>query len=191
MPQQVIDAQRMVFDHLGLELDQRLTELQHYEAIDNHIRRHSADDSFLFLDIDCIFLEGAVVHELNQMIREELCIVGGIQNANHIPGSDDYASPACVAFTREAYQRSGSPSFAPTDRADCGAELTYQARENGVIVTLLPISGVEKKLWRTKTGGRFGHGTTYSPGIYHAFESRLSHSSRRAFIRKCQQVVSQ
>lgn len=189
IPAEVLEKQAQVFEKFKLDHHQVLTDLQHYDAIDHWLANHSSDD-VVFMDIDAIPLQADSIARCIHIAQERQAIVGAIQNANHIPGSIDYASPAFVVILRALYDKAGQPSFAPTSRADCGAELTYACHRHDIPVLLLPVSSVHQNKWRLNNGQMFGHGTTYIHGIYHAFESRFSDASRKLFLQKCDEVLA-
>ncbi len=89
----------------------------------------------------------------------------------------------------KTYKALGSPTFACTERSDCAGELTHKALENGVKVTMLYPSHVEKPEWQLDGPIMFGKGTTFgNQDIYHAFLSRKGNA--HMFIKKCQEVLN-
>ena len=190
IPQDVVNAQKAVFDKLGLHIEQVLTKLSHPDAIDNYISNNQFDVLTIF-DIDCIPLRRSTVTDAVRIVTKTNCIYGAVQNANYIEGSSDYASPAFLCFSRQTYKMIGGPSFKETSRADVGAELTYKAIENGLCVKLLKVSHVNVPLWKLSDGTMFGHGTNYENKVFHAFEIRKKHGSKKLFIEKCLEVISE
>ena len=189
IPTDLLEHQAQVFQKFKLDHHQVLTDLQHFEAIDNWLATHPGED-VIFMDVDCIPLQADSIARCIHIAEERQAILGAIQNANHIPASPDYASPAFVIIIRSLYDKAGQPSFHPTSRADCGGELTYACKAAGINVILLPVSSVQVPKWSLANGQKFGHGTTYIHGIYHAFESRFSGSARKLFVEKCRAVLS-
>lgn len=189
IPLPLVKAQKTVFDKFGIRIEQTLTHLSHPDAIDHYVKNNQFDVLIIF-DIDCIPLTKDAVSEAAQIVRKNNCIYGAIQNANHIEGSADYASPAFICFSRRTFELIGSPSFKPTRRGDVGAELTYRAREENIDVKLLRVAEVNVPLWKLSDGTMFGHGTNYENKVFHAFESSKSHKSKMIFIKKCMAILS-
>ena len=78
----------------------------------------------------------------------------------------------------------GNPEFASTKRGDVAEELTYAAEKAGVPVDLLwPVSS-DDSIWALTGGKRYGHGTTYEGGFWHAFQIRLREHQAK-FIARC------
>lgn len=189
IPEDVVKAQKAVFDKFGVPMEQVLTPLSHPDAIDNYISNNRFDVLTIF-DIDCIPLRRSIITDAIRIVTKTNCIYGAIQNANYIEGSPDYASPAFLCFSRQTYKLIGSPSFKETSRGDVGAELTYMAIENGLCVKLLKVSHVDVPLWELSDGTMFGHGTNYENKVFHAFQIRKKQGSKELFIEKCLEVLS-
>jgi hypothetical protein len=190
IPEDVVNAQKAVFDRFGVPIEQVLTPLSHPDAIDNYISNNQFDVLTIF-DIDCIPLRKSTITDAISIVTKTNCIYGAIQNANYIEGSSDYASPAFLCFSRQTYKLIDRPSFKETSRADVGAELTYMAIEKGLGVKLLKVSHVNVPLWKLSDGTMFGHGTNYENKVFHAFEIRKTHGSKKLFIEKCLEVISE
>lgn len=188
IPEEVIRAQKKVFDKFELNLEQIKTTLQHPDAIDYFLSTEQWDCAVIF-DIDCIpLIPGYVESEVDFVLRNKY-LSGAAQHASHIPGSIDYVSPAFCVLSREVFNKLGKPSFAATARGDVGAELTYMAKDNNVFTYMLPVTHVVKEMWPLSNGKMFGIGTTYGDVIYHAFESRMNAEARNLFVEKCEQVL--
>lgn len=190
IPEDVVNAQKSVFDKFGVHIEQVLTPLSHPDAIDNYISNNRFDVLTIF-DIDCIPLRESTTTNAIRIVTETNCIYGAIQNANYIKGSPDYAAPAFMCFSRQTYKLIGSPSFKETSRADVGAELTYLAMEKGLCVKLLHVSHVDVPLWKLADGTMFGHGTNYENKVFHAFEIRKNQGSKELFIEKCLEILNE
>lgn len=189
IPQPLVKAQKAVFDKFEIPIEQILTYLPHSDAIDHYIENNQFDVLIIF-DIDCIPLTEKAVTEAVEIVTEADCIYGAIQNANHIEGCADYASPAFICFSARTFKLIGRPSFKPTDRGDVGAELTYNAREKNIDVRLLGIAEVAVPLWKLSNGTMFGHGTNYENKVFHAFESSKSHSAKKIFLKQCMEILA-
>ena len=185
VPQAVVEHQKIVYDHFGLDINQvNVPNWEtHGDAIDSFIQ--STDfDQLTIVDIDCIPINDFYFSKIN--ILDGDCIYAVAQKASHMPNSIIYASPACMTFTKNIYNHIGSPSFRTTPRGDCGAELTYLAREKGIEVRLLYPTHVEKEQWQLDGSIMFGLGTTYGDAIYHSFHARWDY---QRFLDKCKSIV--
>jgi hypothetical protein len=156
--------------------------------------------SVLILDIDCIPLNEEALNYIFAE-AEKGKIVGNIQRSNHLQNDQHvYAAPSCVCFTKEMFEKLGSPSFKITNRGDIGEELTYLAEQQGIEVEMFMPSTYEKlpygdeKPWDLQDGmPKYGIGTTFinSEGkemFYHLFQSRLNHFSDMFFL-KCAKLM--
>lgn len=188
IPQDVLQAQKKVFDKFELNLEQIETTLQHPDAIDHFLATEQWDVVAIF-DVDSIPLIPGYVESEIEFVLHNKYLSGAVQHASHIPDSIDYVSPAFCVLSKEIFERLGKPSFAPTYRGDVGAELTYKAKENNVFTYMLPVTHVVKPMWPLVNGKMFGIGTTYGDVIYHAFESRMNTEARNLFIEKCDEVL--
>lgn len=186
IPDDVLRAQKAVFDLFEIPLEQTLTDLQHPDAIDDWLRRNKWDVVTIF-DIDCIPL--SINPILEGIFQRKGFLFGAEQHASHIANSKDYVSPAFMVLHKQIYRNLGEPSFAATEKCDVGGMLTIRADQRGVPVLMLPVSHVEKPMWQLEDGRYFGIGTTYDNSIYHAFESRMNENARKKFILKCQDVL--
>lgn len=190
VPDEVVKAQKAVFDKFDIPLEQIKPELWHGHAgsIDRWLAENNDWDVLTIFDIDCIPLDKDIVNEFRDQALEHLSIQSVAQKASHIIGSIVYASPACITFSRDTYETLGRPEFACTERSDCGGELTYSAMKNNAIVALLHPTRVEVPKWELDEGRKFGLGTTYGDRIYHAFLSRKGNS--KMFINKCNEILN-
>ncbi|MET0606358.1 MAG: hypothetical protein ABWZ80_07865, partial [Beijerinckiaceae bacterium] len=66
---------------------------------------------------------------------------------------------------------------------------TYVAEERGVPVDLMWPTSCDVPMWRLDDRHRFGHGTTYDDGFWHAFQVRMR-SHQRAFVKRCDEFVA-
>lgn len=132
------------------------------------------------------------------MIGVGFNVQGVAQQANHIPNSGVYLSPACISFSESTYIHLGKPSFKPDEFGDCGYLVTKRAKELGVKMFMTWPIDVEVPKWDLGESACFGLGTTYGtincetkemfPVIYHAFESRMGNGGM--FVRKCKEVLN-
>jgi hypothetical protein len=197
IPDTVRLHQKMVFDHFGIAIEQVITGLAHYDAIDKWISENEFDVMVLF-DGDCIPLNKDAIDEYVNIAVKNHWLVGAIQNANHIKDSLDYIGPGFMVLTNIVYNMLGRPSFHDNERSDCGQELTHEAWKRRIGFIGLPVTHVMDKRWKlaynTPTDppslNYFGIGTTYDRSIFHAFESRMNSNAIGIFERKCLEVIS-
>ena len=186
IPDDVLRAQKAVFDLFEIPLEQIKTDLQHPDAIDHFLLNEKWDVVILF-DIDCIPLNINPI--LEGVFQRQEFLYGAEQHASHIPGSIDYVSPAFMVLHRRIFKQLGFPSFRPTNQNDVGGLLTILAHEKNIPVHMLKVSDVVKPMWDLEDGRKFGIGTTYDNSIFHAFESRMNADARNMFIDKCMDVL--
>lgn len=184
---EVLEAQKKVFDHFDIPLDQAYFEYWHGHggSVDRYIETKDWEWLALF-DSDCIPLNRTILAEAVDFAKR-----GGIfaaaQKASHFPNSIIYASPAFFVIARGTYEKLGNPSFAETKTQDTAAAITYKAREQGIKVHLLYPTHVEKPMWNLDGHIMFGKGTTYGNEIYHSFLARKGENER--FIKKCEETL--
>lgn len=197
IPDSVRLHQKKVFDHFGIDIEQVVTPLAHYDAIDKWIAENEFDVMVLF-DGDCIPLRKEAISEYVNIAVKNNWLVGVIQNANHIHDSSDYIGPGFMVLTDRVYKMLGRPSFHDNERSDCGQELTHEAVKRRVGFIGLPVTDVMQNRWKLKGNivsdeaslNYFGIGTTYDHSIFHAFESRMNNNAIGIFERKCLEVIS-
>lgn len=90
IPPEILQAQKSVFDHFGISLEQIETQLHVADVIDHFISNEPWTNIVLF-DIDCIPLNNAVIK--NHLIIGHFGLTGAIQHASHIPHSIDMFRP--------------------------------------------------------------------------------------------------
>ena len=189
----ITEGQRKVFEDFGEKIIQIKPETWkgHAHGVDNYLKNNEWDH-VIVVDIDCIPLNKNVIKEAREWVMNNIGLYSVAQNANHLPDSLDYASPAFIAFSRKTYEELGEPSFSCNPNGitpwDIGGELTHRAREKNITVKLMYPSNVEIPKWKFKDGRMFGNGTTYEDKIYHHFESRDMNNETKTFIDKCNQV---
>lgn len=186
IPDDVLRAQKAVFDLFEIPLQQIETKLQHPDAIDDYLLNNKWDCVVVF-DIDCIPLNINPI--LEGVFQRQQFLYGAEQHASHIPDSIDYVSPAFMVLHKSIYKQLKYPSFAAGPMNDVGGLLTLRAHELNVPVHMMKVSDVVKPMWQLSDGRYFGIGTTYEKSIFHAFESRMNDKARKMFIEKCQDVI--
>jgi len=182
----VIAAQRQALKRFvpdDVAIEQIRTLRNHGDAL-TRFMRETRYRTVLFLDIDCIPIRPGAIEGLLTM-AEQGHLAGAAFRANHRDnGQHIYAGPFCLAVTREVYQRLGNTDFAPSRRGDVAEELTFAAEKVGVPIDLLwPVSS-DDSIWALTGGKRYGHGTTYDGGFWHAFQIRLR-KHQTEFVERC------
>ena len=199
VPHEITIAQKCVFEHLGLPLEQieygfeesndKILHRKHGEVIEK-IVRESNKDLLIFFDIDCIPLCQEVIASTYLSIMLSGALVGPAQRANHID-SYVYAAPSAIGFAKSIFHAVGEPNLAADNRHDtCGA-LSRACERVGIPVIRLAPSDFAVPKWPiyVESKSHCGHGTTYCGGIFHAFEMRLG-STREMFLTKCDDVLN-
>lgn len=183
----IIKYQKKVFDLCKIPLQQIETRLSHPEAIDHFLNTEDWETIIIF-DIDCIPLQCGAPFLAMAKAKEGI-IYGAAQQANHIPESGIYASPAFIAFSRKTWEKMNKPSFLHSEFGDVGHEMTLYAPLHDVPVELIWPTHVEVPRWDLGKESCFGLGTTYQTGIFHAFESRMGNND--IFVNKCKEVLGE
>jgi len=189
IPREVLEAQAKVVKKFGYEIEQVRFEDSHQEAIDRFISDTDWEHEFLIiLDVDAIPVSHGAIPYMVSMLKEGY-LVGCAQAANHMKRSHVYVGPFCMGLTKRIFNDLGKPSFGKTKRSDVGQELTYQAEDRKLPVSMMMPVKVEDPCWNLGNWGKFGKGTTYGvDGVelfWHSFESR--HQTKR-FLAKCEEI---
>lgn len=182
----IVKYQKKVFDHFKLPLEQIETRLHHPDAIDYFLNNDDWENVIIF-DIDCIPLNKEAAF-LAMAKAKEGKLYGAAQQANHIPESGIYASPAFISFNSVTWDKMNNPSFQPTEFGDVGYQMTANAIMYDVDMELIWPTHVEVPRWDLGKESCFGLGTTYQTGIFHAFESRMGNND--IFVNKCKEVLN-
>lgn len=184
----VVEYQKKVFNHLGLDIEQIRHSMTHGEAIDYWLSIMEWDKVAIF-DIDCIPLHKFTLRHAEAQVEGN--IFGAAQKANHIPKSEIYVSPAFICLSKDIYSKCGFPTFKDGNGFDVGGFVSHVATQTGVNLSLLWPTHVEEPKWDLGNNSTFGYGTTYQGMVYHAFESRMNHESTSRFIQKCKEVIGE
>lgn len=189
----VVAAQRQMllrYVPADVAIVQLCSPQSHPQAL-NAFVRGTAYRTVVLLDIDCVPLRRGAI-ELLMDLAEAGNLAGASARTSHIQNNQHvFAGPYCMAFTMETYRKLGSPDFTETARGDVGEELTYAAEAKGVPVKLLwAVSTDEEYLWDLKDGLRFGRGTTFEGGFWHAFMIRYL-ENQRGFVTRVQRMLQE
>jgi len=168
----VVRAQRDVFAHFGLAIDQReRTGIDHGDFLDGYLAEIGEDDVALLMDIDCFPLNREIVDRAFAAARAGR-IFGCAQSTNHIDPDRVFVAPMFMAIARRTWNALGRPSFRPDARNDVAQRLNEIAVAAGILVERLDPWGCIVPKWRLADIGLYGIGTFYRGGVFHLFESR-------------------
>jgi len=164
------------FNPRGYQHYSVLTGLQPGYTMDKLVEmsRNKGHDVIMFLDVDCIPLEGDVLEYMFN-VAEQGELIGDAQRSNHIENDQHiFIAPHNITFTMETYDKIGRPSFNPTYRGDVAEELTFRAEELGIKTNIIlpmkydapPIrmewEPVSEPYWKLAEGMPvYGIGTTF------------------------------
>ena len=204
----VVYYQRMVVDKLRgpvpfFAYDYTGSDMLHGDVCNKLIHKmfyeyQDGFDCILFLDIDCIPLSKKAVHwTLEQAYSGQL--VGNAQRSNHYENDQHvFAAVSYAAFTRDTFEKAGSPTMCFSKKYDCSELLTVNCEKNNIPVQLLMPSksdspNEEGGYWNLADGmPKYGIGTTFSNGdmdiSYHLFCSRF-HKYNRLFFNRCHNII--
>lgn len=155
-------------------------------------------DCILFLDIDCIPLSSqAIEWTLNEAYSGKL--IGNAQRSNHYQNDQHvFAAISYAAFTRDTFERAGSPTMCFSKKYDCSELLTINCEKNNIPVNLLMPNNSESpnedgEYWNLADGmPQYGIGTTFSNGkmdiSYHLFCARFN-KYNTLFLNKCHDII--
>lgn len=171
---ELLDAQRRVFAHLNVPLEQVCIDGTAHGAWMDNVAKSEDAGTVVFADIDAFPLTRAA-HERAVAAASDGRIFGLAQSANHLANTSPYAGPCYLAFDRMVFRAIGSPSLAHDYRCDPAQALSIRAYERQVAVELVRPTTVLKPLWPLGSEGLFGIGTFYGANeFFHLFQSRRS-----------------
>lgn len=170
----ILEGQKLVFQALQITLIQENADgVSHGQWMDDVLQRHSSDDVLIFCDIDAFPLNSKAYLRAVDVARRG-ALFGLAQFSNHKKTTDLYAGPMFMAFTKQTWERLGSPSLTRTKSFDAAEALTVLAREQSIEVDLIRPTSCLIPKWALAEHGVFGIGTFYGEcDFFHLFESRL------------------
>jgi len=178
--------QKRIFEKLGIPLKQIRTDLiegkgaAHAGALDSFVR-DSAARVFVIFDVDAFPLSISYYQEL-VLSAERGELAGIAQCMDWTRTGHVYVGPACMAFSRETFERLGQPSFMPCrNNTDVGEEFTLRAEERNVTVSLAWPTHVKSKRWRMGATW-MGSGVTCAGKVFHGFESGKGGAGTESFL---------
>jgi hypothetical protein len=173
----VVTAQRKVFAHFGLYIDQReRTGSGHGDFLDGYMAEIAEDDVVLLVDIDCFPLNRGIVDRAFAAARAGQ-IFGCAQSTSHVDSDRLFVAPMFMAISRRTWEGLGRPSFRPDASHDVAQRLNEVATAAGVGIEMLYPWGCIVPKWRLGEIALYGIGTFYRGGVFHLFESRKTPSS--------------
>lgn len=161
-------------------------------------------DSIFIMDVDAIPLSTESIEETLHLAYQGH-LVGNIQRSNHLNNNQHvYVGSSYLCFTRETFERAGSPTMCYNNTYDTVEIFSVNAEKIGIPITkFMPIKvdspwtgsdGVEG-YWDLADGmPQYGIGTTFEynnkPMSYHLFCSRVN-TYNKFFIDKCNEILNQ
>ena len=168
----VVEAQREVFDHFGLVIDQReRTGLDHGDFLDGYMAEIGEDDVALLVDIDCFPLNREIVERAFAAAQAGR-IFGCAQSTGHVDPDRLFVAPMFMTISRRTWEGLGRPSFRPDSSHDVAQRLNEVAAAAGVEIEMIYPWGCIVPKWRLGEIALYGIGTFYRGGVFHLFESR-------------------
>jgi len=194
IPEKVVKYQKEVFNTLGMELNQELSNLPYHHTWMNQKINSIDFDILIFFDIDCIPLKSGLYEYIVDQISDNNSIIG-VEQVNQTRSPDFvYAAPSCFGITKEVFEKMNKPSFNITNEYDCGGEFSWVAPIYNVDVKLFKITTSLNRKWKC-LDKRYGNGTTYDDWLYHQFEVRFHDSDVESklntyqFLKKCKETI--
>ncbi|RRH73976.1 hypothetical protein [Falsigemmobacter faecalis] len=186
---ELLEAQRMVFAHLGIELQQELEKgMKHADWLDRSFGGTS-DEVVVVCDIDAFPLNTAAFAAMVGRARSGV-LTGLEQVANHVTNRAPYAGPMFLAAPAGLWQRLGRPASRATEAVDVAQAFTVAARAAGSGVEVIAPRFAIAPKWALGDRGVFGIGTFYGDlDFFHLFEARLQ-SPVELFCAVAEGVVS-
>lgn len=176
IPAAVLQGQRAVFDHFGIELVQVQDDsISHGDWVTG-IFAPKGDDIVVVADIDAFPLNRAAFDRMVAGANEG-ALVGLAQVANHKDPRRIYAGPMFMAVRRSLYHDLGAPPMTRSATCDVAQALTDRVVAAGLPLTLIsPRFAIQPK-WALADQGVFGIGTFYGEmEFFHLFQSRKRNS---------------
>lgn len=192
IPQEQIDAHKMVMDHFDIPINYHNVNMNHGLWMDK-VFEQSQSDIVVIFDIDCVPLSKEKMMDCIRYVKNSGTFLGLAMVANHIhPKSHIYAGGVFYVVHKKSWEALGRPSFTETRRSDTTEEFTYLAEEAGMRFRCLYPTTFEREpvegIWPLGSYGYYGIGTTYDDTVYHLFQSRIG-TNMDLFIQRCKDIV--
>jgi hypothetical protein len=184
---ELVTAQRNVFNHLGLPLEQhRINGMDHGEWID-WVMSRARSEVILFIDIDCVPYSRAIVERrFNQALNGVL--VGAEGAANHIDPWRSYAGAWYVYISVpywKAFARYSARAMACYDT--CQAWTDCWKYYKGDVELIPPTESIYPRWNLPGRPQAYGIGTTYGDDCFHLFNARTGTDSH-LFLSECAKI---
>lgn len=187
----VIEYQKKVMDHFGIQLNVTEENIHHGKWIDRTIQNDDSD-IFVFMDSDCVPLTLEAVNESIEFCKRGY-LVGNAQVTNCIRAKHDiFCAPSFLVISKDFYNSIGRPSAVNNHRSDIAQEFTRAAVEREKRLKMYfptsfqstPAGGI----WRLSGYGYYGIGTIYDEKFYHLYQTRFKHNVD-LFVETCFHII--
>jgi hypothetical protein len=187
----VIEYQKKVMDHFGIQLNVTEENIQHGKWIDRTLQTVDSD-IFVFMDSDCVPLKLEAVTESIEFCKKGY-LVGNAQVTNCIKAKHDiFCAPSFLVISKDFYNSIGKPSAVNNHRSDIAQEFTRAAVEKEKRLKMYfptsfqsaPAGGI----WRLSGYGYYGIGTIYDEKFYHLYQTRFKQNVD-LFVETCEFIL--
>lgn len=185
----ILSLQKQVFNKFNLPVTQIVKDSRHGDFLNDIITNSNAKYIIVF-DVDCIPLTSKLYDIIIDEIKNENSIIGIEQVCNNNSLNHTYAGPACLALSKDLYNKLGKPNLRENYRSDVGEELTWACESKGYRVKYFKVHSAEVPKWKLSDNRMFGIGTVYTfkneEVLYHQFEIRINSFN---FIDRCNKIL--
>jgi len=187
----VIEYQKKVMDHFGVDLNITNVNILHGKWIDRTLQT-SDSDIFIFMDSDCVPLTFEAITESIEYCKRGY-LVGNAQVTNCIKAKHDiFCAPSFLVISKDFYNSIGRPSAVNNHRSDMAQEFTRAAVEKEKRLKMhfptsfqsVPAGGI----WRLSGYGYYGIGTIYDEKFYHLYQTRFKQNVD-LFVETCEFIL--
>jgi hypothetical protein len=185
--------QKLVFEKFNLEIFQSVFKTvednyrQHGRQID-HVLRTTKYDYYVIFDVDCVPLNVNFYKRLVDNIQKDI-LCGAIGCANHIDQNRLYVHPCFMGFSRNLYERCGSPDFEHSNIPPHYGDTGQLFSDKCDLKYYWNVTSNDDDKWDLKPlNTKFGHGTIYENEIYHRFQI-AEPIQQQYFIDKCKSIL--
>jgi hypothetical protein len=208
--EEVIQAQKKVFDKFEIPIQQISFEGYHDKGIEDYLNNNKDYDIVTIFDVDCIPIKYSFLSKILNNVVNSKVIYGNAQSSNTYSSNKHkslpYIAPSFISFTRELYETSPTKSFKFENKypnpegvlveSDVAEVFCRENEKRGVqLVYAYPTVTHGKPYW--ENDGRygtkpfkFGQGTEYESDTYHHFTIRDS-NNHTSFIEYCNKIINE
>ena len=189
---EIIKHHKKVLDYFNIAVNYTEENINHGLWIDRTLRTVDSD-IFVFLDSDCVPLNGDVISDAVKYCQNGY-LVGNAQVTNCIKAKHDlFCAPSFFVISRQYYESIGKPSAVDTSRSDIAQEITRAAVQHEKRIKMyFPTSfqGVGcGGIWRLGGHGYYGIGTIYENKTFHLYQSRFKQNVN-LFVETCNHILN-